>query len=205
MSERQKHGNDYVDSLCNRHSLLLNDSYTGKWDASGGNFQDEPNSMNWNGKTVTNKGSICLGDMSRMFNITDRFYLSVGLLRTHPTSFFLCQNNGRNFYLYREIIVAIDPIIWTNYFSQIATQYIREMSELLRNISPRGQSQEDDATWKRECQRMRRLYGEAIIMPNPKRDSKGQKRLQCSVTQPKFLNTIVLQNKVLVDVKYEKI
>ena len=157
--ERQSHGFEYQQKICERHNLLSDKDYTGMWDAYGAD--DTPYVV----KTFKENSELPLSDI--FINATrDRdFYLIYGVWR------------GKKSNIIEEKIIFIDINKWKELFEW---GYYDELKHWIKNLVSNEYSY--DVTWKIEMNDWKKKWGKnRLIQPRFKRDHKTQRRIQSAV------------------------
>jgi hypothetical protein len=167
MSERQSHGKIYQNWQIKRFGLE-DTGYTAKFDAYD-------STMPWSIKTSSST-SIELADMARNARIDEVFMLNVGFHKSKIVK--------------HELYCFIPPALWKSLMAPNSEELVARWREEFENIpSDRSFNQE----WKRIRKRWVAEYGDHIIRPRFKRDSKEQRRIQCAINL-KDLRKYILPN-----------
>jgi len=177
MAERQKHGFEYEEFKINENNLIKENNYTAKWDTfEVYNGVRTPVSV----KCIGINSSIDFGDFKRQTEINEDFILYIGFWKNK-------KNN-----IVEEYKILLKKDNWNSYFGD--KTIIKEMLDEMRNIS---NEHTDDSIWKEYRNRYKKLYGKSIISLRFKRDHKKQKRIQCGITKPNFINIVLKDNLVI--------
>ncbi len=189
-TERQGHGKAFEDWIV---ETFLKDrkipSHTAKWDIEGGTFKDEFKSFTgfYNGipvsiKTCKYNSSVNLGDAIRQFEIESDFLLIVG--------FWI--KSGAN----KKIVQVVTKKISKDDWKELFIDYETEKDKGLPHCKKRSAEKiyELDKTIKttsgfekaRKKAKEEKSEIKSKITLNPKIDSKGQRRLQCSLSKTVF-------------------
>lgn len=177
MAERQRHGFEYEEAKMSQNGLIKEENYTAKWDT----FEildgvKIPVSI----KCIGINSSIDFGDFKRQSQVDQDFILYVGFWKGQKTN------------IVEEYKVLINKDIWNSYFGnkEIIEEMLLEMKEISNDYS-------DDGKWRSFRNKYKEMYGKSIVSLRFKRDHKKQKRIQCGITKPNFLNIILRDNLVL--------
>lgn len=164
---RQLHGFQNEFRVCSENNLLKVDNYTFRWDAY--TRSNTPVSI----KTKRVGGDIELGDFFRQAEHDQDFYLHVS---------FWSQDKDN---VVDERVVLIPGSYWKSLFPHRMHQRIREV---LADSSP---DPEYDQTWSKNIAELREEWGtDSPIRLRPKRDHKGQIRMQCAINHREFMNMV---------------
>lgn len=161
--ERQSHGLAYEDQIIERHGLLKSKSYTATFDAFNPRT-NRPVSI----KTKKIRSKIELGSWAK---------------RRHDIDFEFCigfwdreKNN-----IIREEHLIIDGSKWIKQFPDDVFPLIER---LFRDVSS---ERSYDPIWRKKLKDFKEEYNDLasknslLVTLNPKRDHKGQLRMQCSI------------------------
>ncbi len=171
--EVQRHGVEFEDWI--RETFFDGyqpDGYTQKWDipaeanrAHGG--------IPVNPKATRFRQSIGLGDALRQFDIDEPFLLIVG---------FWVQETPQEKRFVKVVPVVVEPEIWRSLWHPIQREDLERMDAVIKDRS----ISYDEARRRAQEKKAESPFTEAAITVNPKIDSKGQRRLQCSLTFTRF-------------------
>jgi hypothetical protein len=169
--ERQKHGFMYQENVCKRNQLIVDENYTGIWDA----YTDMgvPCMI----KTFKKGSEIPLSDIFINSRRDKDFYLIYGIW----------QNKKTNIVEEKKILVDIQK--WKELFDW---DYYDDFKFWIKNIV--SNNLDYDETWKSELKKWKKNWGkDRLIQPRFKRDHKKQKRIQSAVPNKKineFINYV---------------
>jgi len=183
MPEEQQHGfafQAFVKQLATRLTgcQVANDQYTGKWDlppqanpiANGG-----PISI----KTAQWGTGIGFGDALRQFDVAERFTLVVGFWKWH----------GGAKRVVKVVVVSVEPEVWQGLWHPIQRANLAQLDAVVKDMTRRPAG----ARLAAQAIVTRAPFTGAVITVNRKIDSKGQRRVQCSLTQAKFFTHLAPQ------------
>ena len=157
--ERQGHGFEYQELMCERHNLLSDENYTGMWDAY------RPDGVPCVIKTFKRGTELPLSDIFNNVSRDKDFYLMYGVW------------NGKKSNIIEERVVFIDITKWRELFDW--THY-DELNNWIKNLVSNSYSY--DVTWKSEIKEWKERWGkDRIVQPRFKRDHKTQRRIQSAV------------------------
>jgi hypothetical protein len=177
MAERQKHGFEYEDLKINENGLIKEENYTAKWDTFEiYNGIKTPVSV----KCISLNSSIDFGDFKRQSEVDEDFILYVGFWKDKKDN------------IVEEYKVLINKDIWNSYFGN--KTIIQSMLDEMKGISNKYS---DDDKWKVYRNKYKDLYGKSIVSLRFKRDHKKQKRIQCGITKPNFVNKVIKDNFII--------
>lgn len=172
---RQIHGFRNEFYTCEKYDLMKMDKYTHVWDAYT-RVDNMPVSI----KTVKHRSEIPLADYGRNAKIAQDFYLIVAFW----------QGDKHN--VIEEVTLKIPYEFWKEQFTN---EYDNDIHLMLKNSSP---DRSYDATWESDCYDIKEKWAtkQSIIRLRPKRDHKGQIRMQCAISYDDFMS---LREKYQVD------
>ena len=157
--ERQGHGFEYQQLMCERHNLLSDENYTGMWDAY------RPDGIPCVIKTFKHGSELPLADIFNNVSRDRDFYLIYGVWK------------GKKSNIIEERVVFIDIIKWRELFDW--THY-EGLNNWIKNLVSNSYSY--DMTWKSEVKEWKGRWGkDRIVQPRFKRDHKTQRRIQSAV------------------------
>lgn len=168
---RQLHGFRNEFRVCDEHDLEKVENYTFQWDAFTKDGRLVPVSI----KTKKTGGSIELGDFFRQAGHTKDFYLHV--------SFW----SGGKEDVVEEHILYIPGAYWSSLFTH---EHDADIKKMLANSSP---DRSYDKKWKEDVVAIQKKWadsGKSVIRLCPKRDHKGQIRMQCAIPNSEFKKMI---------------
>lgn len=176
MAERQIHGFNYQAEIINRYNLSKIDpetgeelTYTSKWDAF---FHNIPVSI----KTKELGKNVEMADIFRQSDVESDFILQVGFWKDTESN------------IVKEYTLYIPKNDWNCLFD---TDCLIQYKNLINTIS---NNYSDDKKWKKEINRLRRLWKNRtpnLVVPRAKRDHKKQKRIQCAINYKPFCNYFI--------------
>jgi hypothetical protein len=140
--------------------------YTGKWDVPG-KLNKERGGIPVNPKAIKDRTSVDMGDALRQFDIDEPFWLVIGYW----------EQRGPMKYMVRILAERIDPEVWQSFWHPIQREDLERLDAVIK----------DRALDYREARKQAHAiknappFTEAIMVVNPKIDSRGQRRLQCSL------------------------
>lgn len=183
--ERQRIGFDFELEVCEKFNLLKSDNYTSEWDAFSCDCL-------YSIKTVKNRGSICFGDIMRQYNHSNSikdFYLVLG------------NYDNNNIFIYKRMFyIPID--IWHKHLLGFDTLIpdINKLKEVFfGEKSNETNDRKYDVLWRNMTKNIKSRWKEinpnSMFCINFKRDHKGQRRIQCSISYKKFEENIYLPSK----------
>lgn len=160
---RQAHGFRYEDRVIERFNLTKFGNATAAWDAktSSGKLV--------NIKTKKYRRSVEFGSWHRHLEIKKDFFLVIGFWYDSKSE------------MVEELIIDVPANEWKKNFP---LEYGEKIAELFYGVS---HDRSWDSEWKRRMAEFQRIYQERkrenewIVNLSPKRDHKGNLRMQCSV------------------------
>ncbi len=173
---RQIHGFRNEFYTCEKYDLLKMDKYTDPWDAYT-RVDDMPVSM----KTVKHRSEIPLADFGRNKKINQDFYFIVAFW------------SGEKHNVIEEITLRVPYSFWKEQFVDDCDE---DISMMLKNSSP---ERSYDLQWHEDCDNLQSKWlktSNSIIRLRPKRDHKGNVRMQCAISYNDFM---ALREKYQVD------
>jgi len=173
MPERQKHGFDFEKYIAGQYNVILNSSYTSKWD---GELNGHPVSI----KHIKKGNAVDLADLFRQASIEEDFYM------------FLDYYTDTSDEIH---ILYIPANEWKKYFMPLK-DFETLFKNALNNVS---NDPKDDNKWtalRKECVDYWRNNTNQIITVNGKRDHKTQKRWQCSINNTNMHKEILPKYKI---------
>ena len=157
--ERQNHGFEYQEELCERHNLVPDKNYTGTWDAY------TQNGVPCVVKTFKKGSELPLSDIFNNESRDQDFYLMYGVW------------SGKKTNIVDEKVIFIDITKWKQLFEW---NHYGELKNWIKNLV--SNSYDYDLTWKSEVKLWKEKWGtDRIIQPRFKRDHKSQRRIQSAV------------------------
>jgi hypothetical protein len=169
--ERQGHGFEYQQKMCERHNLLSDENYTGMWDAH------REDGISCIVKTFKENSELPLSDIFNNAARDKDFYLMYGVWR------------GKKSNIVEEKVIFIDIEKWKELFEW---EHYEELNYWIKNLVSNSYSY--DKTWKSEMKVWKERWGmDRLVQPRFKRDHKKQRRIQSAVAYKNldiFLNYV---------------
>lgn len=159
--ERQKHGFDYENKIIIENKLEKTGKYTHKYDAI--TKLGTPVQI----KCIRSSGSVDMGSLKRNLDKDRDFILHIGFWSK-------AKDN-----ITKTITLYITIGEWKECFGN-AEKFYNEMKTILNLI---GNSKVDDGRWKEYTKYYHKIHKGSLFRIAFKRDSKVQKRIQCSINQ----------------------
>jgi hypothetical protein len=179
MVEEQQHGfafQKWVVELAkhlNPSKSHLLGGYTHKWDLPA-ELNPDPDAGPVSIKTAKWRSSIYFADARRQFQIDHRFTLIVGFW----------EKDGLRKRVVKIVPVVIEPYLWASLWQPIKFEDLKNLDDQIKDRSQTDSQAQAMAKYVVNAS----PFSDAIFRANPKIDSKGQRRLQCCLTQKKFFN-----------------
>lgn len=172
MPEVQKHGFDFENWIKATFFTQFQAVYTQKWDipAEANNSLKVPNELRFlpvSIKTCKCGSPINFGDALRQFNNQENFMLIVG---------FWQQSGGNKNFVAVEGVKILSAE-WRNLFQPLSAGDITSLDSTIKNTDLHY----SDARTQAKQIKGGDKFQQTKIVLNPKIDSKGQRRLQCSL------------------------
>jgi hypothetical protein len=169
--ERQGHGFEYHQKMCERHNLLSDENYTGMWDAH------REDGISCIVKIFKENSELPLSDIFNNAARDKDFYLMYGVWR------------GKKSNIVEEKVIFIDIEKWKELFEW---EHYEELNYWIKNLVSNSYSY--DKTWKSEMKVWKERWGmDRLVQPRFKRDHKKQRRIQSAVAYKNldiFLNYV---------------
>ena len=157
--EKQKHGFEYQNKMCEEHSLVSDPKYTGMWDAY------KPDGTPCVIKTFKHGSELPLSDLFSNTKRNTDFYLIYGVWK------------GKKSNIIKEGEVLIDISKWKEL---LEWEHYDEMKHWIKYIVSNSYSY--DSIWKVEKDNWKDRWGrDRIVQPRFKRDHGIQRRIQSAV------------------------
>lgn len=170
--ERQVHGFEYQNVVCERHNLLPDENYTGMWDA-----YTQDNSIPCMVKTFKYGSELPLSDIFRNVSRNTDFYLMYGIWK------------GNKLNIIEEKVIFIDITKWKEL---IDWDHYDNLKNWIMNLVSNDYSY--DVIWKSEVKEWKKKWGkDRLVQLRFKRDHKTQRRIQSGVSHKnidKFLEYV---------------
>jgi hypothetical protein len=140
--------------------------YTQKWDIPAA-VNTAHGGLPVNPKAVKYGAPVGLGDALQQFDINEPFILILGYWR---------QAGGEKQFV-NIVAVTVTPEQWRRLWAPLTRADLKKLDALIKDRTL------DHRDVRRQAQALKRKppYNQCIIVLNPKIDSKGQRRLQCSL------------------------
>ncbi len=153
--------------------------------------------MYWNIKCITNGKSIEMGDFKRISGIKT-LEGDIGIKDDNSIRFFMLNIalHDNNNVVTEEYFIFMPLRLWKQYLPDLSNvenfSKIKEMYKLLPNYRLRGDRTEaSEIEWKNFTSKYTELTKDKVIKLRFKRDSKGQLRIQSSISYNDFVNKIL--------------
>ena len=169
MGERQEHGFIFEKTIIEKYGIEKSNSYTSKWD---GYLNGVPVSI----KCMKNKSSIEMADYFRNAQNTEDFYLIIGFWEGDKTTIVDTR------------ILFIPGLEWQKLFYRNIDD---KLKQLLNEISSDPSDNEEWARRREELKKEWKENSSNLISLYFKRDTKGQKRMQCGITYRNFFSYFI--------------
>ena len=173
MAEVQKHGFIFQSWIKDTFFGESLDGYTDKWDIEKqfNNSLDIPEEYRYlpvSVKTSKFDSPINLGDIIRQRSISEPFIMIVG---------FWKQKSKDEKNIVSIEAIRFDPHVWSDLWGDVTLELISELDSLVKDRTKAHKIVQTQAKeWKRNIS----AYNCRFVI-NPKIDSKGQRRVQCSL------------------------
>jgi len=141
-------------------------SYTQRWDIPASANRDH-GAVPVNPKTARHGAAVDLGDALRQYEIDEPFLLIIGFWR----------QDGDVKRIVNIIAPEVSPALWRKLWGPVTYADLRRLDALIKDTGPAVEET------RRLALKMKNSppFSEAVIQVNPKIDSHGQRRLQCSI------------------------
>ena len=157
--ERQVHGFEYQEKMCERYNLLSDENYTGMWDAY------RPDGIPCVIKTFKKNSELPLSDIFKNASRDKDFYLMYGVWKDKKSN------------IVEEKVIFIDINKWKELFDW---SHYDELNNWIKNSV--SNSYDYDMTWKSEVKEWKKKWDKnRLVQPRFKRDHKTQRRIQSAV------------------------
>ena len=142
------------------------ESYTQKWDIPA-SANKKFGGIPVNPKATKYKGAVDMGDALRQYDIKEPFWLVIG--------YWQQESNNKRFV--NVVAQRVEPEIYKKLWGDITRADLEKLDAIIKTTP-------DTKEARRLAQQMKRTapYSSALITLNPKIDSTGQRRLQCSLS-----------------------
>lgn len=155
--------------------------YTGKWDVPGeANHLADPDlaGLPVNPKAVKYGAPIGMGDALRQYDVDEPFILVVGCW---------VQSGPREKRFVKILAPRVEPEAWRKLWGPVTRE---DLERLVAVITDRTLTVEE-ARRRAQAMKSRPPFSESILVLNPKIDTKGQRRLQCSLRYADLIKHLV--------------
>jgi hypothetical protein len=171
---RQQHGFAFEKWVASKFFSL---SYTARWDIHRKMNPEGEDAGPISIKTAKWRSPIGLGDARRQFEILHNFTLVVGFW----------EQKGARKRIVRVVVAKVGAERWRSLWGQLTASDLDSLDRVIKN-----RKVDHEAAQERAKQGKARLAEKgSLIVLNPKIDSKGQRRLQCSLPFDVFFSRIV--------------
>jgi len=162
----QHHGLIFENWICDTFFAGHRPGYTDKWDVPG-ELNAERGGAPVNPKAIKDRTAVDMGDALRQFDVDEAFWLVVGYW----------EQRGTKKYMVRILAGLIEPEKWRSFWHPVTRADLERLDAMIKDRSL------DYREARRQAHAMKNAppFTEAIIVVNPKIDSRGQRRLQCSL------------------------
>jgi len=164
--EVQRHGLVFENWICDNFFDGHRPDYTEKWDVSA-EVNKNHGGIPVNPKAIKYGTAVDMGDALRQFDIDEPFLLIVG--------FWDQDGDYKNFV--NIIAPRINPEDWTKLWHPITREDLEKLDAVIKDRDL------DYREARKQAHTIKNAppFTEAIMVVNPKIDSRGQRRLQCSI------------------------
>jgi hypothetical protein len=184
------------------YNLFFNSEEMNDYSVIPVSFFDENN--NWSVKSCSNKGStIYFGDFKRISGLVVTKNGKIKLVDKNLKNFMLVVGLHTNGIFTKKYIVNVNLDYWLTLIPDVSDPKIIKELELMylkleehrlgKPSSPGVRTDETESMWKEFTNRFKKLTKDKKIKLNFKRDTKGQLRIQCSMSR-KFFETEFIKN-----------
>ena len=150
------------------------ESYTQKWDIPA-SANKKFGGIPVNPKAIKYKGSVDMGDALRQFDVDEPFWLVVGYW----------QQQGENKRFVNVVAERIEPQEWRALWGELERADLERLDATIKETPDYREARQLAQAIKREPK-----FKSSILTLNPKIDSKGQRRLQCSLSWSKMFKFV---------------
>lgn len=164
--EVQRHGLKFENWINDTFFEGHRPDYTEKWDVSA-EVNKNHGGIPVNPKAIRNRTSVDMGDALRQFEIDEPFLLVIG--------YWEQDGDYKNFV--NIIAPRVEPETWRKLWEPITLEDLEKLDAVIKDRDL------DYREARRLAQEIKGKppFTEAIMVVNPKIDSRGQRRLQCSI------------------------
>lgn len=180
MAEVQAHGNGYEDRVIRErtgiskqeYDNLKDNGYTSEYDLVNGLVVDYNGSVK-----TTSSNTICCSDLLKKMKHTD-YHMIVGVYRQ--------DGKTKVFHTEYEFYITPDDYekLWGDMNYELVEQYVNKIKSIPNGKDGQTAYQCVAESWKSEVESKT-----ALFKINPKVDSKNQRRVQCSTSIDKLINS----------------
>jgi hypothetical protein len=194
MAEVQAHGNSYEDRVIRErtgiskqeYDNLKDNGYTSEYDLVDGLI------VNYNGSVkTTSSNTICCSDLLKKMTHTD-YRMIVGV--------YTQVGKTKVFHTEYEFYITPDDYekLWGDMNYELVEQYVNKIKSVPKGKDGQTAYQSVAESWKSEVESKT-----ALFKINPKVDSKNQRRVQCSTSIDKLINSGVKYTIKTIDLVLE--
>ena len=164
--EVQNHGLVFEHWICDTFFAGYRPNYTEKWDIPG-ELNESRGGWPVNPKAIKYGTPVDMGDALRQFSINEPFWLVIGYW----------EQRGDYKFFTEIFATAVEPATWQALWHPITIEDLQRLDTLIKDRSL------DYREVRRQALAMKKAppFSEAIMVLHPKIDSRGQRRLQCSL------------------------
>jgi hypothetical protein len=140
--------------------------YTDKWDIPG-NLNPDRDGIPVNPKATREGTSVDMGDALRQFDIDEPFWFVIGYW----------EQRGPEKFMVRILAERMPAELWRSFWHPIQREDLEKLDAVIKDRSL------DYREARKQAHAIKNAppFSEAIMVVNPKIDSRGQRRLQCSL------------------------
>lgn len=164
--EVQRHGLIFENWICDTFFDGYRPTYTEKWDVPAAVNQSH-GGIPVNPKMTKHGTPVYLGDALRQFDVNEPFWLIVGYWK----------QRGQKKEVTHILAARIEPQLWRKLWHPIMKKDLEHLDAAIKNRTL------DYIEARRVAQEIKSMppFTHAVVQMNPKIDSRGQRRLQCSL------------------------
>ncbi len=182
-TERQAHGFIFQNWVLRK---FLDLAYSGEWDipAKINHLTHKPVSI----KTAKWKCGVCLGDATIQFNINQDFEMLLAFY----------ENSGSRKRVVNLKLISLTKEKWRELWGNMAREDLEKFNNFVRNKSCRNLSGDELTKFRQDVQKIKKelfVNYDGKITINPKIDSKGQRRVQCTLPFEVLINELGLKER----------
>ncbi len=150
-------------------------SYTQKWDIPS-EANKKFGGIPVNPKATKYRTAVDLGDALRQYDIEEPFWLVIGYW----------QQNGAKKKFVNVVAARVEPSDWRKLWGRVTREDLERLAALIKETPSPVAARQAAQKLKRELP-----FNMSLISLNPTIDSKGQRRLQCSLTFARVFKYLV--------------